>query len=206
MRRSRLIEALGSLFTAAALLTGCGAAGQSARDYSGTTAAAPMKMDYSATAGDPASMPAGIATPAQEAQGTEDYKDYGVNPITDPAKDRLSTFAIDVDTASYAISRRKIMEGSLPPYQAVRAEEFLNYFDYAYPSPTSGAFAVHLAAAPSPFAQGRHLLRVAIQGKRIDANDRKPVHLVYLVDTSGSMQSHDKIPSPRRASGCSRTR
>jgi Ca-activated chloride channel family protein len=116
-----------------------------------------------------------------------------VNPATDPAKDRFSTFAIDVDTASYAIARRKILEGGLPPYQAVRAEEFLNYFDYAYPSPKSGAFAVHMAAAPSPFAQGRHLLRVAVQGKRIDAKDRKPVHLVYLVDTSGSMQSADKI-------------
>jgi Ca-activated chloride channel family protein len=150
-----------------------------------------MEMHYTGAATAP--MPAAVATPAQEPQGTEDYKDYGVNPITDPAKDRLSTFAIDVDTASYAISRRKIMEGSLPPFQAVRAEEFLNYFDYAYPSPTSGAFAVHLAAAPSPFAQGRHLLRVAIQGKRVSANDRKPVHLVYLVDTSGSMHSQDKI-------------
>jgi Ca-activated chloride channel family protein len=69
----------------------------------------------------------------------------------------------------------------------------LNYFDYAYPGPSSGAFAVHLNAAPSPFVKGHHVVRVAVQGKRIDAKDRKPVHLVYLVDTSGSMQAADKI-------------
>ena len=85
------------------------------------------------------------------------------------------------------------MEGALPPYQAVRAEEFLNYFDYGYPSPATGPFAVHLAAAPSPFAAGHHLVRVAVQGRRVSVKDRTPVHLVYLVDTSGSMQSDDKI-------------
>jgi len=135
-----------------------------------------------------------VAAPLPAVQGTEDYKDYGVNPMTDTAKDHLSTFAIDVDTASYAISRRKIMEGGLPPYQAVRAEEFLNYFDYGYPGPSGKEpFAVHFAAAPSPFAQGHHLVRVAVQGRRIPEVERKPVHLVYLVDTSGSMQSDDKI-------------
>lgn len=147
----------------------------------------------------PAEPPAVVATPTPEPQGTEDYKDYGVNPVTDPAKDRLSTFAIDVDTASYTIARRKITEGSLPPFQAVRAEEFLNYFDYGYAAPKSGPFAVHLAAAPSPYAKGHHLVRVAVQGKRIAASERKPVHLVYLVDTSGSMQSPDKIGLVKRS-------
>ncbi|MCC6553465.1 MAG: von Willebrand factor type A domain-containing protein [Polyangiaceae bacterium] len=137
--------------------------------------------------------PVAVATPTPEPQGTEDYKDYGVNPVTDPAKDRLSTFAIDVDTASYTIARRKIQEGSLPPFQAVRAEEFLNYFDYGYEGPKTGAFGVHLAAAPSPFTQGHHFLRVGVQGKRVSLKERTPVHLVYLVDTSGSMHSPDKI-------------
>jgi len=134
-----------------------------------------------------------VASPAPEAPGTEHYKDYGVNPVVDPARDRFSTFAIDVDTASYAISRRKLLEGSLPPYEAVRVEEFLNYFDYAYPGPERGPFAVHLAAAPSPYTSGKHLLRVGVQGRRLAPSERKPVHLVYLVDTSGSMQSEDKI-------------
>ncbi len=138
--------------------------------------------------------PTPIAVAAPEPKGTEDFRDYGVNPIVDPAKDRFSTFAIDVDTASYSIARRKIMEGSLPPFSAVRAEEFLNYFDYAYEGPKSGPFTVHFAAAPSPYDKGHHLLRVAVQGKRVPDSARKPVHLVYLVDTSGSMQAADKIP------------
>lgn len=152
-----------------------------AKSYAGQPAYAP-----------PAATGAMAVAPA-EPQGTESYKDYGVNPTVDPAKDRLSTFAIDVDTASYAISRRKLLEGGLPPYQAVRAEEFLNYFDYAYAAPRQGPFAVHLAAAPSPFQKGHHLLRVGIQARRVEMKDRKPVHLVYLVDTSGSMHSADKI-------------
>ena len=147
-------------------------------------------------AGQPAyasAMPAPIAVAPAEPRGTEAYKDYGVNPTVDPTKDRFSTFAIDVDTASYAISRRKLLEGGLPPYQAVRAEEFLNYFDYAYAGPKQSPFTVHLAAAPSPFQKGHHLVRVGIQARRVDAKDRKPVHLVYLVDTSGSMQAEDKL-------------
>ncbi|UQA61667.1 vWA domain-containing protein [Polyangium aurulentum] len=138
-------------------------------------------------------MPTPIAVAPPEPKGTEDYRDYGVNAAVETAKDRLSTFAIDVDTASYSISRRKIMEGSLPPFQAVRAEEYLNYFDYAYEAPKSGPFGVQFAAAPSPFTKGHHIVRVGVQGKRLAESERKPVHLVYLVDTSGSMQSEDKM-------------
>jgi len=137
--------------------------------------------------------PSPIAVAPPEPKGTEDYRDYGINPVVDPAKDRFSTFAIDVDTASYSISRRKLMEGTLPPFSAVRAEEFLNYFNYDYAAPTKGPFAVHFAAAPSPFTKGHHLVRIGVKGKTIAASERKPVHLVYLVDTSGSMQAADKM-------------
>lgn len=169
--RSRTIPALAVPFFALVALSGCG----------GMVGASPMRGYDS------------MAAPPAEAQGAEQYTSYGVNPVTDPSKDRLSTFAIDVDTASYAIARRKIIEGTLPPKDSVRVEEFLNYFDYAYEAPSQGPFAVHMAAAPSPYAQGHHLVRVGIQGKRVAAKDRKPVHLVYLVDTSGSMQSADKM-------------
>ncbi|WP_437877071.1 vWA domain-containing protein [Sorangium sp. So ce513] len=163
-------------------------------------APAPKKLSAQALAAvRPAPPPAPIAAPAPEPQGSEAYRDYGVNPVEDPAKDRLSTFAIDVDTASYAIARRKILEGSLPPYQAVRAEEFLNYFDYGYAPPATGPFAVHIAAAPSPFTVGHHLVRVAVQGKRVPLKERTPVHLVYLVDTSGSMHSPDKIELAKKS-------
>lgn len=139
----------------------------------------------------PPSAPIAVAPP--EPKGTEDFRDYGINPVVDPAKDRFSTFAIDVDTASYSISRRKLMEGTLPPFASVRAEEFLNYFDYAYATPSKGPFAVHFAAAPSPFTKGHHLVRIGVKGKSVPASERKPVHLVYLVDTSGSMQAADKM-------------
>ncbi|WP_437958830.1 von Willebrand factor type A domain-containing protein [Sorangium sp. So ce119] len=161
--------------------------------------AAPKKAPPQPVAAAPRPAPAPVAVAAPEPQGSETYRDYGVNPVEDPAKDRLSTFAIDVDTASYAIARRKILEGALPPYQAVRAEEFLNYFDYGYAPPATGPFAVHLAAAPSPFTVGHHLVRVAVQGKRVPVKDRTPVHLVYLVDTSGSMQSPDKIELAKKS-------
>src|SRR5581483_10639213 len=83
----------------------------------------------------------GTATAPAEPRGTESYEGYGINPSVDPNKDRLSTFAVDVDTASYTISRRKLMnENVLPPYAAVRAEEYLNFFRYSYPAPAQGRF------------------------------------------------------------------
>jgi Ca-activated chloride channel family protein len=133
------------------------------------------------------------ATAEPMVANTEAYADYGVNPFVDASKDRFSTFAIDVDTASYAISRRKLVEGALPPKEAVRVEEFVNAFDYHYDAPTDKPFAVHFAAAPSPYTPGHYLLRVALQSKKPTAQPRKAAHLVYLVDTSGSMQSADKI-------------
>src|SRR5262245_18361170 len=108
-------------------ITACGA-------YSRNPSAAPEPMAPSAGAMQPQyaqeapAAPPGAATPPidvapAEPQGTESYTEYGVNPVSDPAKDRFYTFAIDVDTASYAIARRKLNEGGLPPYQAVREEE-----------------------------------------------------------------------------------
>lgn len=141
---------------------------------------------------------AGRAFGASEASSTESYGDYGVNPWTLASEDRLSTFAADVDTASYTIARRKILEGAVPPTESVRVEEFVNYFRYAYPQP-EGALGVTLDAAPSPFSKGKHLLRVGVQGRRLSVSERKPAHLTFLVDVSGSMQSPDKLPLAKRA-------
>ncbi|MEQ9324246.1 MAG: von Willebrand factor type A domain-containing protein, partial [Polyangiaceae bacterium] len=137
---------------------------------------------------------AGGAVADDDGHGSEDYTDYGVNPVTDPAKDALSTFAIDVDTGAYAIARSKLQSNTLPPFQSVRAEEYVNYFDYEYQGPTGGSpFAVHLHAAPSPYQRGHQILRVGLQAKRVSKAQRKPVHLVYLVDTSGSMNAANKL-------------
>ena len=138
--------------------------------------------------------------PGVSMPNSEVYEDYGKNPFIDTDKDNLSTFAVDVDTASYAIARRKIVEGSLPPASAVRVEEFVNYFKYDYDGPTDGApFAVHMDAAPSPFSSGKHILRVGVQAKKLSIVERKKANLVFLVDVSGSMSSPDKLPLAKRS-------
>jgi Ca-activated chloride channel homolog len=120
-----------------------------------------------------------------------------VNPFVDVAHDPLSTFAVDVDTASYDIFRRDVLNGYLPSPETVRLEEFINYFDYEYPAPEAGAeepFSISLAAAPSLFDSGTTLLRVGIQGENPPEFEKKPANLVFLVDVSGSMQSPEKLP------------
>ncbi|MBX3231952.1 MAG: von Willebrand factor type A domain-containing protein [Labilithrix sp.] len=189
-----------------ALATGCGAgsgyapAKEPMGDRYRYYAAAPMQMAYP---GAPPSEEAPVAQPAPEAQGTEGFKDHGVNPFVDAKKDRLSTFSIDVDTASYSFGRRKLVrENTLPPYASVRAEEYLNSFDYGYETPSANdkaPFKVHFAASPSPFTQGHHLVRIGVQAKRVTAQERMPVHLVYLVDTSGSMSPADRLPLAKKS-------
>lgn len=142
-----------------------------------------------------------ITAGVQPAQGgelpsTEDYTDYGANGFVQVAVDPLSTFGIDVDTASYTLTRRKLRQGQFPPKAAVRVEEFVNYLPYGYrgPSDDRGApFAVAFEAAPNPFDPRTHWVRVGVQGKQIVPASRPSVHLTFLVDTSGSMQSPDKI-------------
>ncbi len=128
--------------------------------------------------------------------GAEEFSDHGVNPAQDPRLDPLSTFAVDVDTGSYGIAKRKLNEGELPPFATVRAEEFINAFDYAYAAPEAGEpspFRIHLEAAPSPHDAGHHLVRIGIQGRRVPAGQRPPLHLVALVDSSGSMNGPDRM-------------
>jgi Ca-activated chloride channel family protein len=130
---------------------------------------------------------------------TEDYTDYGVGGTVLAASDRLSTFSVDVDTASYALSRRKLQEGGLPPESAVRVEEFVNYFAYDYAAPQDGRpFAVHVEGAPDPVTPNHQVLRVGLQG-RSRVGERPPVHLTFLVDTSGSMASADKLGLAKQA-------
>ena len=131
------------------------------------------------------------------ADGTdgEAYHDWGKNPWTETAKDHLSTFAADVDTASYTIARRKLREGTLPPRASVRVEEMVNYFRYAFPPPASGSpFAVVMDAMPSPLEPARDILRVGVATRPETEAERKPAHLVFLVDVSGSMDEPDKLP------------
>jgi Ca-activated chloride channel homolog len=147
-------------------------------------------------------LPEGDATPSPEQMPPDMFfKTYGVNPFVDTREDHLSTFAMDVDTASYTLARRYIMDGHLPPAEAVRVEEFVNYFKYDYPSPETGAFAIHLEGAPSPFREGDYLLRVGLQGRRISAEQRKDAVLTFVVDVSGSMADGGRLEMVKKALG-----
>ena len=109
----------------------------------------------------------------------------------------LSTFSIDVDTASYANVRRFIQDGRRPPRDAVRVEELINYFPYRYAPPVAGTeapFAAHLAASSAPWAPAHRLVRVAIKGRELSVETRPAANLVFLVDVSGSMSSANKLP------------
>lgn len=140
--------------------------------------------------------PEALAAPARAKRAAGD-----VNPMTLVAEDALSTFSIDVDTGSYTLARRMINEGYAIDPARVRVEEFLNYFHYRYPEPQAGAFGVSLDAAPSLFkpAANRKMMRVGVQGKQLSAATRKPVHLSFLVDVSGSMQGANRIGLVREA-------
>lgn len=141
-----------------------------------------------------------VARLVVEPPSSERYQHTGVNGWTLTSADAQSTFAIDVDTASYALGRRKLRDGSLPPPDSVRVEEWLNSFHYTYPQPPAGSpFTVTLDAAPSPLSPGKHLLRVGLQGRRVPRAERKPAHLTFLVDVSGSMEAPDRLPLAKRA-------
>ena len=108
--------------------------------------------------------------------------------------DPVSTFSIDVDTASYTAARKDILNGNQPDPFSIRQEEFINYFDYKYPTPKSRTFAIYTDYAPSPFKKNKYLLRVAIQGKRPGSDTKRPSAFTFVIDTSGSMAEPNRLP------------
>ena len=136
----------------------------------------------------------GSATVNDAAYDLTFFQHYGVNPFIDTEDDRLSTFAIDVDTASYTIARKFLDDGFLPDQNAIRVEEFVNYFDQGYAAPTDGAFAIHVDGSPSPFGNSNHwLVRVGLQGKALTEEQRQDATLVFTIDVSGSMAREDRL-------------
>jgi Ca-activated chloride channel family protein len=122
------------------------------------------------------------------------FQDYGVNPYVDAREDHLSTFALDVDTASYSVARSYVNDGNLPPADAIRVEEFVNYFNQGYATPPDIAFGIYADGAPSPFNyDGTYLLRFGIQGYRVPEWERKPVVLTFVIDVSGSMDQENRL-------------
>jgi len=130
------------------------------------------------------------------------FKDPGENRPADAARDRTSTFAMDVDTGSYTLCRSYLDRGRLPPREAVRVEEFVNYFDYGYapPSPGGEAFAIRLDAAPSRFGRDKLLMRVGIKARETDEEEERPrAVLTFVIDTSGSMSREGRLELVKRA-------
>lgn len=121
------------------------------------------------------------------------FQNYGIHSFISTEEDRFSTFAADVDTGSYSIMRNYVKEGSLPPADAVRVEEFINYFPMDYPTPAKQTFAILADGGPSPFKKDYQLVRIGIKGKDIPAEKRKPAHLVFVIDVSGSMDRENRL-------------
>ena len=126
---------------------------------------------------------------------TEEYFRIYENRFLEVTQNPLSTFSIDVDPASYANVRRFLNYGQMPPKDAVRIEEMINYFDYDYPLPDDGRpFSIIANAGPCPWNNEHRLVRIGLKGKEISREKLPPTNLVFLIDVSGSMQSPDKLP------------
>ena len=133
---------------------------------------------------------------------TEAYDRVVDNPFLDVVQNPLSTFSIDVDTASYSNVRRFLSRGQRPPKDAVRIEEMVNYFPYDYEPPAKDAkepFATDVEVADCPWRPEHRLVRVAIKGKEIRADKRPASNLVFLLDVSGSMQPANRLPMVKRS-------
>ena len=130
----------------------------------------------------------------------EAYDHITENEFKNPVDHPLSTFSIDVDTASYANVRRFLNGGRLPPPDAVRVEELINYFPYDYAGPDSETpFAVHVDAASAPWKPEHRLVRIGLQGETVDLSERPDANLVFLIDVSGSMSSSNKLELVQRS-------
>ncbi|MCG3178884.1 MAG: hypothetical protein BIFFINMI_01214 [Phycisphaerae bacterium] len=191
--------AVGTLLAVVSLAAFAGCEGR----YSGSTMydqSAPTAMRVAASEAQP-----DVNEPPRQApdgqHNTEAYDRIYENPFLAARTNPLSTFSIDVDTASYSNVRRFLNGGSLPPPGAVRIEELVNYFDYAYDAPKADGdpFAVHVEMADCPWQAKHRLMRVGIKGRVIENDKRPTANLVFLLDVSGSMESPNKLPLVKRA-------
>ncbi len=168
--------------------------GAAAKSMASNVAPAPASPGYDAS---------GYGNPGYYTQpaNTEKYAAHDDNPVHRASEQPVSTFSIDVDTGSYTNVRRMINQGVRPPADAVRAEEMINYFSYGHPAPKSldVPFRVTTELAPAPWNGKHQLLMVGIKGYDVPNASLPPANLVFLIDTSGSMNSPDKLPLLKQA-------
>lgn len=127
------------------------------------------------------------------------FRDYGTNRFVDTRNDRFSTFAADVDDASYTLVRRYLQEGNVPPEEAVRIEEFINHFDYGYNNPSGDVFRIFTELTDSPFDNQKTVLKIGIKGRESDRRERNPLRLTLVVDVSGSMGYDNRMELVKRS-------
>lgn len=129
-------------------------------------------------------------------ENRDQFAGEAVSPVKVAIDEPVSTFSIDVDTASYAVMRRALLNGYLPAAASVRTEEMINYFNYNYATPATAEapFAPQATVMPTPWNDNTLLMHIGIQGYDIPLTERPPVNLVFLLDTSGSMSDSDKLP------------
>ena len=133
---------------------------------------------------------------APQPRSTEAFANEPASPVKVASEEPVSTFSIDVDTASYSVVRSSLMNGYLPAAESVRIEELVNYFPYAYPAPEAGGtpFRPTVTVAQTPWNADTLLMTVGLQGRLPATDDRPPLNLVFLIDTSGSMNRPNKLP------------
>ncbi|NTX08808.1 von Willebrand factor type A domain-containing protein [Myxococcus sp. CA040A] len=121
------------------------------------------------------------------------FKGHGVNPTVNTEEERFSTFSVDTDTASYTLTRAYLERQALPDEQAVRVEEFVNTFDYGYADAEDAPFGVHVEGFPSPVRKGYQVVRIGVKAREVSDAQRKPSHLVFVIDVSGSMNMENRL-------------
>jgi Ca-activated chloride channel family protein len=131
-----------------------------------------------------------------ESESRDKFQHFEINPVKRVTDDPVSTFSVDVDTASYSFVRRQLNENALPQVDAVRVEEMINYFDYSWPVPESRdpPFKSTVTVSDSPWGEGKKLVHIGIKGYALPVRQQSDVNLVLLLDVSGSMNSPDKLP------------
>ena len=169
----------------------------------GTLAASPTGLAKSANPAYAVKFQASdvVVQPPQEYR--DRFEDFKENPVIAASENPVSTFSIDVDTASYSFVRRMLNNGQLPAKDAVRTEELVNYFDYAYAAPRDKKtpFATHVRVVDSPWKKGNQLIHIGIQGYHLPASEIPQSNLVFLLDVSGSMDEPSKLPLVKQSMG-----
>lgn len=192
---------LALLVLSSLIISGCSSSNQTAQNTTRSSepyseydvAASPA---YASNSNAAANMSGGMPQDGEDMRASsERYAQITENPFLETSRAPLSTFSIDVDTAAYSNVRRFIKDGQLPPKDAVRIEEMINYFDYAYPQPLGDVpFSVTTETASCPWNSKNKLAMIGLQGKKVALDNTPPSNLVFLLDVSGSMNDPNKLP------------